>query len=39
MTEHLVEAALYAPNYNGKAYVHFTVSPEHRELFEKNAGW
>lgn len=35
MTEHLVEAALYAPNYNGKAYVHFTVSPEHRELFEK----
>lgn len=34
MTEHLAEAALYAPNYNKKAYVHFTVSPEHRSLFE-----
>ena len=34
MTEHLVEAALYARNYDGKVYVHFTVSPEHQILFE-----
>ncbi len=32
--EHLVEAALYACGSNGKAQVHFTVSPEHRALFE-----
>lgn len=31
--EHLVEAALYASS-NGQADVHFTVSHEHRELFE-----
>ena len=34
--EHLVEAALYAAS-NGKADVHFTVSTEHRELFEELA--
>ncbi len=33
LEEHLVEAALYAES-NGKANVHFTVSAEHRALFE-----
>ena len=32
--EHLVEAALYACGSDGVAQVHFTVSPEHRPLFE-----
>lgn len=31
--EHLVEAALYA-NCNGICKIHFTVSPQHRSLFE-----
>ncbi len=35
LEEHLVEGALYASNKNGKVNVHFTVSPEHRKLFEK----
>lgn len=35
LEEHLVEGALYAKGSNGKVKVHFTVSPEHRELFEK----
>lgn len=30
--EHLVEAALYA-SANGESHVHFTVSPDHLELF------
>jgi hypothetical protein len=34
VVEHLVEGALYARNKNGKVHVHFTVSPEHRSLFE-----
>lgn len=34
LEEHLVEGALYATNRNGKVNVHFTVSPEHRKLFE-----
>ena len=34
LEEHLVEAALYATS-DGKADVHFTVSAEHRELFEQ----
>jgi hypothetical protein len=34
LEEHLVEAALYAES-NGKANVHFTVSAEHRALFEQ----
>ena len=34
MEEHLVEAALYAQS-DGKANVHFTVSHEHLEFFEK----
>ena len=33
LEEHLVEAALYAQS-RGEADVHFTVSTEHRELFE-----
>lgn len=32
--EHLVEGALYAANKNGKVNIHFTVSPEHRQLFK-----
>ena len=35
LQEHLVEGALYASNSSGKAKIHFTVSKEHRELFEK----
>ncbi len=31
--EHMVEAALYAASGN-EAYLHFTVSPEHMELFK-----
>lgn len=34
LEEHLVEAALYAQSC-GQADVHFTVSTEHRELFEE----
>lgn len=34
MEEHLVEGALYAANKAGDVKVHFTVSPEHRALFE-----
>ena len=34
MEEHLVEGALYAAS-NGKAHVHFTVSHEHLDFFEK----
>ena len=33
--EHLVEGALYAAGKSGKVNVHFTVSPEHRYLFQK----
>lgn len=32
--EHLVEGALYAKSQDGKVSIHFTVSPEHRALFE-----
>lgn len=35
LEEHLVEGALYACSSTGKVNVHFTVSLEHRELFEK----
>jgi hypothetical protein len=34
MEEHLVEGALYARNAAGEVNLHFTVSPEHRPLFE-----
>ncbi len=33
--EHLVEGALYA-NSNSEVNLHFTISPEHRALFEKH---
>ena len=36
MQEHLVEGALYASNASGKVNIHFTVSKEHRALFEKH---
>lgn len=35
LEEHLVEGALYAREKNNTVNVHFTVSPEHRQLFEK----
>ncbi len=34
LEEHLVEGALYAQDSDKNVHVHFTVSPEHRELFE-----
>lgn len=34
MEEHLVEGALYAANSSKLVKVHFTVSPEHRPIFE-----
>lgn len=34
VVEHLVEGALYAKNKENQVDVHFTVSPEHRALFE-----
>ncbi len=34
LEEHLVEGALYAREKDGTVNVHFTVSPEHRSLFE-----
>ena len=36
MQEHLVEGALYAATTSGKVNIHFTVSKEHRALFEKH---
>ncbi|HJV78742.1 MAG TPA: DUF4301 family protein [Paludibacter sp.] len=36
MQEHLVEGALYASNKSNKVNIHFTVSKEHRSLFEKH---
>ena len=35
LEEHLVEGALYAAGKSGEVNVHFTVSTEHRALFEK----
>lgn len=35
LEEHLVEGALYAASTDGKVNVHFTVSPEHKDLFKK----
>jgi len=37
MEEHLVEGALYACNATNQVRIHFTVSPEHRELFRQTA--
>ena len=36
MQEHLVEGALYASNKSKNVNIHFTVSKEHRSLFEKH---
>jgi len=36
--EHLVEGALYATNASSQVNIHFTVSKEHRDLFEKHLG-
>lgn len=33
--EHLVEGAMYARNLKGIVRIHFTVSPEHRAVFEQ----
>lgn len=33
MEEHLVEGALYVADHNRKAYIHFTLSPEHISSF------
>jgi len=35
MEEHLVEGALYACGASKQVHIHFTVSPEHRELFRQ----
>ncbi|HJC96708.1 MAG TPA: DUF4301 family protein [Candidatus Phocaeicola gallinarum] len=35
LEEHLVEGALYAAGKSGEVNVHFTVSTEHRDLFQK----
>lgn len=35
MEEHLAEGAMYAKNNAGEVNIHFTVSPEHKDLFEK----
>ncbi|RLD63599.1 MAG: DUF4301 domain-containing protein [Bacteroidetes bacterium] len=34
MEEHLVEGANYAKSGNGEVKIHFTISPEHRHIFE-----
>jgi hypothetical protein len=34
LEEHLVEGALYAAGSDGQVNVHFTVSPEHRAMFQ-----
>ena len=33
--EHMVEGAMYAKNKNGDVWIHFTISPDHREVFKK----
>lgn len=35
MEEHLVEGTMYAKDSEGNVNVHFTISPHHRELFDK----
>ena len=34
LEEHMAEGAMYASGADGKVHIHFTVSPEHRELFK-----
>jgi len=36
LQEHLVEGAMYASNASNQVNIHFTVSTEHRVLFEKH---
>ena len=38
LLEHLVEGAVYASTISGNVNIHFTVSKEHRQLFEKHLG-
>lgn len=33
LEEHLVEGAMYSSGTGGNVFIHFTVSPEHKELF------
>ena len=35
LEEHLAEGAMYAATADGNVNIHFTVSPEHRPLFER----
>ena len=35
LEEHLAEAALYTSGKSGKAYIHFTISAEHKPMFDK----
>ena len=35
MEEHLIEGAMYAKNAKNNVNVHFTISPDHRKLFEE----
>lgn len=35
MEEHLAEGARYAKNHTGEVNIHFTVSPEHQEQFQR----
>ena len=35
ITEHMVEGALYTRDKDNRVFLHFTVSPEHRALFEQ----
>ena len=37
LEEHLAEGALYAADGDGRCHLHFTVSPEHRQLFADKA--
>ncbi len=37
LEEHIVEAALYAVNIDKTADIHFTVFPDHFEIFQKHA--
>lgn len=37
MEEHMAEGALYATGSDATVHLHFTVSPEHRKLFEQLA--
>ncbi|MFA5329048.1 MAG: DUF4301 family protein [Prolixibacteraceae bacterium] len=36
LEEHLVEGASYCRNNKGEVHLHFTVSPEHQQAFEKH---